>query len=170
MSGFAGAEEEPVFHIVLVEPEIPPNTGSIGRLCLGTRCRLHLVKPLGFSLDEKAVRRAGLDYWKHVDLVVHERFEDLLIMLEGARYRFTSARYGIPYAAHAYARGDVFVFGRESVGLPDQFHQQYPDQFIRIPTIGPIRSLNLSNAASIIVYEGLRQIQPELFDGTAAGT
>jgi tRNA (cytidine/uridine-2'-O-)-methyltransferase len=155
--------DEPWLHVVLIEPEIPPNTGSIGRLCLGTGCRLHLVKPLGFSIDEKAVRRAGLDYWKHVDLAVHESFEEVLERLAGRSFVFTSAREGVPYTVHRFVRGEVLVFGRESTGLPERFHERYAGQFIRIPTPGPIRSLNLANAASVVVYEGLRQLRPELF-------
>lgn len=150
-------------HVVLVEPEIPPNTGSIGRLCLGVGCRLHLVKPLGFSIDEKAVRRAGLDYWKYVDLQVHESFDDVVKAFPGGVFTFASARDGVPYTMHRFVPGELLVFGRESVGLPESFHQRFAGQFIRIPTPGPIRSLNLSNAASVIVYEGMRQLRPELF-------
>lgn len=158
-----GPLPDPLLHIVLLEPEIPPNTGSVGRLCLGTGCRLHLVKPLGFSIDEKAVRRAGLDYWKHVDLVVHECLEDVFTMLQGHRFLFTSARSERSYLRHDFVRGDVVVFGRESVGLPASLHERFPEQFLCIPCPGPIRSLNLSNAASVIVYEALRQLQPEIF-------
>lgn len=158
-----GPLPDPLLHIVLLEPEIPPNTGSVGRLCLGTGCRLHLVKPLGFSIDEKAVRRAGLDYWKHVDLVVHECLEDVFTMLQGHRILFTSAKSERTYLRHDFMRGDVVVFGRESVGLPAALHERFPQQFLSIPCPGPIRSLNLSNAASVIVYEALRQLQPEVF-------
>lgn len=153
----------PILHVVLLEPEIPQNTGSVGRLCVGTGCRLHLVKPLGFSIDEKAVRRAGLDYWRFVDLRVHENFDSVLQALAGHRFCFTSARHGQPYTRHPFERGDVVVFGRESVGLPPVLHERYTEQFIHIPCPGPIRSLNLSNAVSVVVYEGMRQLQPDLF-------
>lgn len=156
-------EPQPLLNVVLLEPEIPPNTGSIGRLCLGTGCRLHLVKPLGFSIDEKAVRRAGLDYWKHVDLRVHECFEDVRVALEGHRFFYTSARDGQSYTQIDWQFGDVVVFGRESVGLPETLRERFPDQFIRIPVPGQIRSLNLANAASVVVYDALVHLRPELF-------
>lgn len=154
----------PLLHVVLLEPEIPPNTGSIGRLCLGTGCRLHLVKPLGFSIDEKAVRRAGLDYWKHVDLQVHECFDEVLAALPARRFFFTSARTGRAYTQVDWQWGDVVVFGRESVGLPESLRERFPEQFIRIPVPGQIRSLNLSNAASVVVYQVLERLRPELFE------
>lgn len=157
------AETSPLLHVVLWEPEIPQNTGSIGRLCLGTGCRLHLIEPLGFSIDEKAVRRAGLDYWKNVDLQVHTHFEQVVAALGSARLYLASARRGRPYTQHHFQRGDALVLGRESVGLPDWMLDQFPEQILNIPTPGPIRSLNLSNAASVLVYEGLRQLQPHLF-------
>lgn len=157
------AETTPLLHVVLWEPEIPQNTGSIGRLCLGTGCRLHLIEPLGFSIDEKAVRRAGLDYWKNVDLRVYTHFEQVVAALGSGRLYLASARRGRPYTQHHFQRGDALVLGRESVGLPDWMLDQFPEQILNIPTPGPIRSLNLSNAASVLVYEGLRQLQPQLF-------
>lgn len=156
-------EQPPRLHVVLWEPEIPQNTGSIGRLCLGTGCRLHLIEPLGFSIDEKAVRRAGLDYWKQVDLQVHSHFEQVEAVLGTSRLFLASARRGRPYTQHHFERGDALVFGRESVGLPEWMLDKYPDHILNIPTPGPIRSLNLSNAASVLVYEGLRQLEPQLF-------
>lgn len=113
------AETTPLLHVVLWEPEIPQNTGSIGRLCLGTGCRLHLIEPLGFSIDEKAVRRAGLDYWKNVDLRVYTHFEQVVAALGSGRLYLASARRGRPYTQHHFQRGDALVLGRESVGLPD---------------------------------------------------
>ncbi|MFM7202288.1 MAG: tRNA (cytidine(34)-2'-O)-methyltransferase [Myxococcota bacterium] len=157
------AETTPLLHVVLWEPEIPQNTGSVGRLCLGTGCRLHLIEPLGFSIDEKAVRRAGLDYWKNVDLRVYTHFEQVVAALGSGRLYLASARRGRPYTQHHFQRGDALVLGRESVGLPDWMLDQFPEQILNIPTPGPIRSLNLSNAASVLVYEGLRQLQPQLF-------
>jgi len=147
----------------LLEPEIPANTGSIGRLCLGTATQLHLVKPLGFRIDEKAVRRAGLDYWKDVDLVVHDGFRSVLDRFPLNRIHFASAREGVLYTEADFSVGDVFVFGRESTGLPESIRCQYPERFIRIPSSGRIRSLNLASAASVLVYEGLRQVAPPFF-------
>ncbi len=153
----------PLFHIVLVEPEIPQNTGTVGRLCLGTGCRLHLVQPLGFRVDAKAVRRAGLDYWKNVDLQIHPDFPTLQAALHGHRFIMTSARTGRSFTEHRFLPGDVLVFGKESVGLPDTIRNAYPDAFIRIPTRDTIRSLNLSQAVAVVVYEGLKQIHPSFF-------
>ena len=158
-----GQVSEPVFHVVLLEPEIPPNTGTIGRLCLGTGCRLHLVEPLGFRIDQKTVRRAGLDYWKNVDLRVHADFEALLEALPGRMMTFTSAREGVSFTRHVFQPGEVLVFGRESVGLPEAFSQRFKGQFIRIPLRGSIRSLNLAQAVAVVLFEGLKQVQPELF-------
>jgi tRNA (cytidine/uridine-2'-O-)-methyltransferase len=123
------------------------------------------VRPLGFDISEKAVRRAGLDYWKYVDLEVHDHFDSVLAALPHHRFTFTSSRRGEIYAHHRFEPGEVLVFGRESVGLPEHFHAAYADQFIRIPDNGMIRSLNLSCAASVIVYEGLRQLSPSWFPG-----
>lgn len=152
------ASSPPIFHVVLVEPQIPQNTGNIGRTCLGTGCRLHLVRPLGFSLSEKAVRRAGLDYWKKVDLRVHESLPLALRSFAPERLVFTSAREGRAYTDHAFVPGQVIVFGREADGLPEAIRSRHATQLIRIPLRGPIRSLNLANAVSVILFEGLRQL------------
>ena len=153
----------PRFHIALVHPEIGPNAGNAGRLCLGVGARLHLVHPLGFRTDEKAVRRAGLDYWKHVDVQEHESLDAFLGWAESeARpLHLFSARATRSYKRIPYARGDIFVFGRESVGLPPELVSRFGAWSIPIP--GEIRSLNLSNAVSVVAYAALEALEPELF-------
>lgn len=151
------------FHVVLVEPEIPPNTGNVARLCAATCCPLHLVGRLGFSIDEHAVRRAGLDYWPLVDLHTHEDFaaaEANIRNLErpGARLWLFSGKAERSYLDAEIALGDAFVFGRESTGLPEELLESRPADVLGIPTLGPVRSLNLANAVAIAVYEGLRRV------------
>jgi tRNA (cytidine/uridine-2'-O-)-methyltransferase len=141
----------------LVEPEIPPNTGSVARTCGATQSILHLVEPLGFSLDERAVRRAGLDYWHLVDVRVHESFAAFQAARPSGALHFFSANAKQSYLDAPFMKGDCFVFGRESVGLPKTLLEQHETHVWGIPTIGPVRSLNLSNAVSIVVYEALRQ-------------
>jgi len=151
------ALEKPL-HIVLVEPEIPQNTGNIARLAAATQSRLHLVGTLGFQIDEKAVRRAGLDYWHLVDLQTHTDFDACRASLSGSRFFFFSAIGKKSYLQAAYQPGDALVFGKESKGLDDALLARFPDDIYGIPTLGAVRSLNLANAASIVVYEALRQI------------
>ncbi len=148
-------------HVVLVEPEIPPNTGNVGRLCAATGSRLHLVGRLGFRIDERAVRRAGLDYWHLVDLRVHLDFAHFLHDFRkesptGTLHLF-SAHAARSYLDAGFHAGDALVFGKESVGLPAALLDAHADRVVGIPTIGAVRSLNLANAASIAVYEALRQ-------------
>jgi tRNA (cytidine/uridine-2'-O-)-methyltransferase len=145
------------FRVVLVEPEIPPNTGSVARTCAATRSTLHLVEPLGFSLDERAVRRAGLDYWHLVDVRVHKGFPDFVRDRPGGQLHFFSANARHSYLEAPLMPGDCLVFGRESVGLPAELLAQYPDHVWGIPTMGAVRSLNLSNAVSIVLYDALRR-------------
>jgi tRNA (cytidine/uridine-2'-O-)-methyltransferase len=151
-------------NIVLVEPEIPPNTGNIARLCAATGSVLHLVHPLGFSTDEKAVRRAGLDYWHLVDVREHASLSAMESSrpASAARYLFSGrlAAGAEPrnYLDVRYAPGDYLVFGRESVGLPEPLLAQHPHEIVGIPMPGAVRSLNLANAVAIAVYEALRQI------------
>ncbi len=149
-------------HIVLIHPEIPQNTGNIGRLCVGIGARLHLVRPLGFSLDEKAVRRSGIDHWRKVDLVVHEDLEAFLLWAQGRRLHHLSRHARASIAQARFEPGDVLVLGCESVGLPERF--RHTQRSWRIPIPGPIRSLNLSNAAAVAAYRALEQIAPSLFD------
>lgn len=165
MSEVCFDEGGPPFHIVLVYPEIPQNTGAIGRLCVGTGCALHLIEPLGFDISEKAVRRAGLDYWKDVHLFV---YPDLATFWEknlhpDHHFYLLSARQGEIYTRVKYRRGDYFIFGRESDGLPSALLDSPPGPVVRLPHHAGIRSLNLSNVASIVVYEGLRQLYPQVF-------
>ncbi len=149
-------------HIVLVEPEIPPNTGNIARLCAATASVLHLVGRLGFRIDDHAVRRAGLDYWHLVDVRTHVDFPHFVNAFQkespsGALHLF-SAQSPRSYLAPAYAKGDALVFGKESVGLSAELLAQYKDRVLAIPTLGKVRSLNLSNAVSIAAFEVLRKI------------
>lgn len=146
-------------HIALYEPEIPGNTGSIGRVCLGTGCALHLVGRLGFSLDEKYVRRAGLDYWQHVDVTCHADLDALAAALPGHRMWWFSARGGVRYDEVRYGPGDVLVFGGETRGFPPEVRERAGGEarMVRLPIRGAIRSLNLANAVTAVVYEAWRQ-------------
>lgn len=151
---------KPPFHVVLVEPEIPPNTGSVARLCAATGCPLHLVGPLGFRIDEQSVRRAGVDYWHLVDVRRHLDFAHFLHAFtaeepEGALHLF-SAVTERSYLDAGFARGDALVFGKESVGLPDDLLLAHRERVVGIPTLGAVRSLNLANAVGIALFEGLR--------------
>ncbi len=154
----------PSFHIVLVEPEIPPNTGTVGRLCVATGARLHLVEPLGFDISAKAVRRAGLDYWKHVDLHVHPDVETCFAAIDSPpeRHFFLSARAERSYSAVAYRPGDVLVFGKETAGLPPDLLGGAGDRALGVPFDGAVRSLNLALTVGIVLYEALRQTRPDL--------
>lgn len=144
-------------HVVLVEPEIPQNTGNIGRLCAATQAHLHLVGRLGFRIDERAVRRAGLDYWHLVSLHVHPDLGTFALRHPAARVRLFSANGPRSYLDADFAPGDALVFGKESSGLSADVLERYPDQVFGIPTAGAVRSLNLANAAAIVVYEALRR-------------
>jgi tRNA (cytidine/uridine-2'-O-)-methyltransferase len=151
----------PDLHIALYHPEIPQNTGNIGRLCLGLDATLHLVHPLAFDTSEKAVRRAGLDYWKHVKLVEHPDEDAFWAWAEGRRIHLFSSHGAQPYTSVAYAEGDVLLFGRETVGLPPELVAARGA--LHIPMIGATRSLNLANAVAVVAYEALRQLRPSLF-------
>jgi tRNA (cytidine/uridine-2'-O-)-methyltransferase len=144
--------------IVLVDPEIPQNTGSIARLAAALDCTLHLCGRLGFRIDEKAVRRAGLDYWPLVRLERHGDFEQFRQAHPAARLRLFTAVAPRCYLDAAFAPGDALVFGRESTGLPDELLEAFADDCFAIPTIGAVRSLNLANAVSIVLYEAYRQL------------
>lgn len=145
------------FHLVLVEPEIPPNTGSVGRLAAATASPLHLVGKLGFRTDEHAVRRAGLDYWPLVDLRQHESWVAFRSALPGARLRLFSAIATRSHLEADLTPGDALVFGKESVGLSPELLAEHADAVFGIPTLGAVRSLNLATAVSIVLYEGLRR-------------
>lgn len=146
-------------NIVLFQPEIPQNTGNIGRTCVLTNCRLHLIKPLGFSIDDKAVKRCGLDYWPHVDLEVHESYEALREKYKESNFYFCTTHGNKYYDEVEYKEGDFLVFGRESKGLPEYIREENKENLIKVPMINTTtRSLNLSNTVAIIAYEGLRQL------------
>ena len=144
-------------NIVLHEPEIPANTGNIGRTCVATGTSLHLIKPLGFEISDKAVRRAGMDYWKELDLHVYEDFEEFVEKNPGARIYMATTKARKAYTEVEYKGNDFIMFGKESAGIPEEILVKYEDTSLRIPMIGEIRSLNLSNSVSIILYEALRQ-------------
>ncbi len=146
-----------MFNVVLIEPEIPPNTGNIGRLCLATRSTLHLVKPLGFSLDDRQLKRAGLDYWDEVDVRIWNSFVELQkAQAASARYFFLTTKTRRPYHEIQFERGDFFVFGRETKGLPENMLGANIDNCITIPMHGT-RSLNLATAVAIVLFEAVRQ-------------
>ena len=144
-------------NIVLYEPEMPANTGNIGRTCVATGTRLHLIEPLGFKLDEKHLRRAGLDYWKDLDVTVYSDFADFLEKNPGAKIYMASTKARHVYTEVAYGPDDYIMFGRESAGIPEEILVQYPENTVRIPMLQDIRSLNLANSVAIVLYEALRQ-------------
>jgi tRNA (cytidine/uridine-2'-O-)-methyltransferase len=148
-------------HVALVEPEIPPNTGSIARLCAATETPLHLIGRLGFTIDDKQLKRAGLDYWPWVDVTQHADWEQFRAAVPGRRRGF-SARATRPYTAIAFAPGDVLVFGCETRGLPPAIKEELGDELYAIPIVSPhVRSLNLATAVAIVVYEARRQLGTE---------
>ncbi len=146
------------FHIVLVEPEIPANTGNIARTCAATGTYLHLVRPLGFSTDDKALKRAGLDYWHAVNIEYYDSFWEVKERHPGARFFCATTKARKRYSDFAYTDGDFFVFGKETAGLPQTILEAHRETCIRIPMTGAVRSLNLSNSAAVVVFEALRQI------------
>ncbi len=154
-------EKKMPLHIVLVNPEIPPNTGNIARTCAATDTCLHLVKPLGFSIDDKALKRAGLDYWPYVKLTVHESLDDFMKEYAGARMFLATTKGARLYTEPEYRDGDMFLFGRETAGLPRDFIEQHKDFAVRIPMSEStrLRSFNLANSANIILFEALRQLR-----------
>lgn len=146
-------------HVVLVHPEIPHNTGAIGRLCVGLDCALHLIRPLGFRLSAEAIRRAGLDYWPHLNLTVHDTWDAYLAAARPTRLFFASTHGERTLYACAFQAGDHLIFGNEGHGLPTPFYTRYANDLFRIPMPGPhARSINLANAAAIVLYEAYRQI------------
>lgn len=144
-------------HIVLVEPEIPGNTGNISRLCAAEHLTLHLVEPLGFSIDDKHLKRAGLDYWDLLEVHVHPDFASVQRMLSGHRFFYNTTKAVKSYTDISYQEGDVLVFGKETKGLPEELLLANEESCIRIPMIEEARSLNLSNAVAIVALEALRQ-------------
>lgn len=147
-----------LFNIVLVEPEIPSNTGNISRTCAVTGASLHLVRPLGFDISDKQVKRAGLDYWEYLDIHEYENIEEFFEKNRGGRFFFCTTKAKHVYTEPEYREGDFFIFGKETKGLPEELLAQHPDECIRIPMLPTLRSLNLSNSVAIAVYEALRQV------------
>jgi tRNA (cytidine/uridine-2'-O-)-methyltransferase len=145
------------FNIVLLEPEIPPNTGNIARLCGATRSILHLVGKLGFSTDDRSLKRAGLDYWHEVDIRYWKDLDELKQSNPEGRFIYTSKKVERCYTGISYQKGDFLVFGKETQGLPDELLAANPETSVRIPITGRVRSINLSTAAGIVLYEALRQ-------------
>jgi tRNA (cytidine/uridine-2'-O-)-methyltransferase len=149
-----------MFNLVFFEPEIPQNTGAAGRLCLATGSTLHLIKPLGFSLDDKAVRRAGLDYWKEVPLKVWDSLPDLQAAHPDSRFWLLSTKASRTHWDASFQEGDFFIFGPESRGLPESLLSEHPDETLKIPMqVSSTRSLNVATSAAIVLYEAWRQIQ-----------
>lgn len=149
-----------MLHVVLVHPEIPPNTGNVGRLCCAVGARLHLVKPLGFQLDDRSLKRAGLDYWHKVDLMVWDCLEHFLSYADPHHMVLTSSKRGDLYYRVNYRPNDHILFGPETSGLPPEVFERFPDRIARIPVnLENVRCLNLSTSAGIVVYEALRQTE-----------
>ena len=146
-------------HVVLVEPQIPPNTGNVARLCAATGCALHLVEPLGFRIDDRELKRAGLDYWDALGVIVHPSLDALLEAFPPQRLWLLSTRATRSYADAEFARGDALVFGKETAGLPQALIDAYPDCALRIPMrAGAVRSINLSTAAGVVTYAALGRL------------
>jgi len=149
-------------HIVLHQPEIPANTGNIGRTCVATGTPLHLIEPLGFRLDEKAIKRAGMDYWEHLDVNTYVNYEDFLTKNPGAKIWYATTKAKRSYTEVSFGPDDYIMFGKESAGIPEEILVDNEENCIRIPMKSEIRSLNLSNSVAIVLYEALRQNN---FDG-----
>ena len=147
-------------HLVLVRPEIPHNTGAVGRVCVGLNCRLHLIRPLGFHLLSSSIRRAGLDYWEHLDVHVYDTWDDFLEQMPTVRLFFLSTHGTRSLYDCVFKPGDALIFGSESSGFPKGFYEQYAERLFQIPMPGEhARSINLANAVSIAAYEAYRQIR-----------
>ncbi len=144
-------------NIILYQPEIPANTGNIGRTCVATNTVLHLIEPLGFRLNEKEIKRAGMDYWEHLDVRRYMNFEEFLEKNPNAKIYMATTKAHKSYAEVKYEPDDFIMFGKESAGIPEEILVDYEDTCIRIPMLPKIRSLNLSNSVSIVLYEALRQ-------------
>jgi tRNA (cytidine/uridine-2'-O-)-methyltransferase len=146
-------------HVVLVEPEIPPNTGNVARLCAATGCALHLVEPLGFRIDDRALKRAGLDYWAALDVAIHPSLDAMLATFAPDRMWLATTRAPRSFAAATFRRGDALVFGKETAGLPQPLLDAHPERTLRIPMRrGAVRSINLSAAVAVLTYAALAQL------------
>ena len=146
-------------NIVLYEPEIPANTGNIGRTCVATGTKLHLIEPLGFSLSEKALKRGGMDYWSQLEVERYVNYEDFLQRNPGAKIYMATTKAKKIYSEASYEPDCYIMFGKESAGIPEEILVEHPEECVRIPMIGETRSLNLSNSVAIVLYEALRQNQ-----------
>ncbi|HIY64063.1 MAG TPA: tRNA (cytidine(34)-2'-O)-methyltransferase [Candidatus Mediterraneibacter stercoripullorum] len=146
-----------MLNIVLLEPEIPANTGNIGRTCVASGTRLHLIEPLGFSLSEKALKRAGMDYWKELDVTTYIDYQDFLDQNPGAKIYMATTKARKVYTEVAYEPDCYIMFGKESAGIPEEILVENQENCIRIPMMGDIRSLNLGNSVAVVLYEALRQ-------------
>lgn len=146
-----------MFNVVLVEPEIPQNTGNIARTCAATGSRLHLVRPLGFEVSDKYLKRAGLDYWQYVDIKYWDSFDELYSSYSSSNFYFFTTKGRKRHSDASFKVGDFLVFGKETKGLPEELLIKHPEECLRIPMLGDLRSLNLSNSVAIAVYEALRQ-------------
>mgnify|MGYP001042105939 FL=1 len=144
-------------HIILHQPEIPANTGNIGRPCVATGTSLHLIEPLGFRLDEKSIKRAGMDYWENLDVTRYINFEEFRQKHPGAKIWFATTKAKKVYTEAEFGMGDYFMFGKESAGIPEEILVEHEEDCIRIPMLDSIRSLNLSNSVAVVLYEALRQ-------------
>lgn len=144
-------------NIILLEPEIPANTGNIGRTCVATNTKLHLIEPMGFRLSEKHLKRAGMDYWKSVDLAVYDNYQDFLEKNNNPKIYMATTKAVKSYTEVKYESDCYIMFGKESAGIPEEILLSNKENCIRIPMVGDIRSLNLGNSAAIILYEALRQ-------------
>ena len=144
-------------NVILHEPEIPANTGNIGRTCVATGTRLHLIEPLGFRLNDKTLKRAGMDYWEHLDVTRYDDWDDFLERNPDAKIYYATTKGKHVYSDVTYEPDCFFMFGKESGGIPEEILVRHPDNCIRIPMIGDTRSLNLSNSVAIVLYEALRQ-------------
>lgn len=144
-------------NIVLLEPEIPANTGNIGRTCVATGTHLHLIEPLGFSLSEKALKRAGMDYWNDLEVTTYVDYQEFLEKNPGAKVYYATTKGKHVYSDVSYEPDCYIMFGKESAGIPEEILIEHPEECVRIPMIGETRSLNLSNSVAIVLYEALRQ-------------
>ena len=144
-------------HIILHQPEIPANTGNIGRTCVATGTSLHLIEPLGFRLNEKEIKRAGMDYWEHLDVTRYVNFEEFKEKHPGAKIWMATTKAKHSYTDVSFGQDDFIMFGKESAGIPEEILCHHKEDSIRIPMIGDIRSLNLGNSVAIVLYEALRQ-------------
>lgn len=147
-------------HVALIEPQIPPNTGNIARLCAATDSSLHLIEPLGFSIDGAEVKRAGLDYWTHVDLWLHPHWRAFREAIDRERCLYFSANARPSFWEASFLPNSCLVFGNETLGMPERILEKHPERCFRIPMGGPVRSLNLATAVGIVLYEAIRQLRP----------